>query len=104
MAPGRAGRCGAAGQEAEAAAENRLAAFRSNVPGGALSETQPVMKTSRVHSPAIWGESYSMSLQHDYAPRPRGSVPPGAPNKAEIARHRSRIRGGGTFVFRRALT
>jgi RimJ/RimL family protein N-acetyltransferase len=62
------------------------------------------MKTSRVHSPAIWGESYSMSLQHDYAPRPRGSVPPGAPNKAEIARHRSRIRGGGTFVLRRALT
>jgi hypothetical protein len=40
-----------------------------------------------------------MSLQHDYAPRPRGSVPLGIPNEAEIIRQRSDVRGGGIVVL-----
>jgi RimJ/RimL family protein N-acetyltransferase len=71
---------------------------------GALSETQPVMKTSRVHSPVIWDESHPMSLQHDYMPRPRGFVPLGIPNKSETAGQRSDVCGGGIVVLRRALT
>jgi len=45
-----------------------------------------------------------MSLQHDHAPGPRGSVPLGIPDKAEIARHHSRVRRGGIVVLGGALT
>ena len=45
-----------------------------------------------------------MSLQHEYAPRLRGPLPLGIPDKAEIARQRDDVRDSEIVVLTRALT
>jgi RimJ/RimL family protein N-acetyltransferase len=45
-----------------------------------------------------------MSLLHDYAPRLRGPVPLGIPNKGEIAQQRRDVRDSEIVVLTRALT
>jgi N-acetylglutamate synthase-like GNAT family acetyltransferase len=70
-----------------------------------LSETQPPLKTSRVHSFAIAANFAGMSsFQHAYPVRIPNPAPPAPPGEAHIAERHGDIQCGQIVVLARALT
>jgi N-acetylglutamate synthase-like GNAT family acetyltransferase len=75
------------------------------VGSGGLSETQPPVKTSRVHSFAVGATVLGMPSLHDTNPLcPYSPVPPAPPAATDIARRYAEIQPGDIVVLDRALT
>jgi L-amino acid N-acyltransferase YncA len=102
MAVGGVGHGGGAGQQAKAAAEDRLKS-----PGrGAtrLSETQPLLKTSRVLSLAV-AATFAATMSMQQADAFNSCSPmPGPPGQAVIAWQQGEIQLGEIVVVARGLT